>query len=785
MSTPNSANIAPPQPPPLHVQYPSIPPPPKSGNTAPSQSGANAPTFLKVQDNRKVYSVRGVTFEVDQHYELIKAIGLGAYGLVCSAVDLRWVPDSPFFDKEMVDREMHGGGNIRGADGSVHQYQPKKGSSSSSKEKDHDRGENNGGGAGPKELVPTLRYEGYTRGKLSNGMPSPYVAIKKVPKLFNDLIDGKRVLREVKILQYLKGHENIVRIHDLLYPRQSVETFRDLYLVSELLDTDLHLVLKSRQPLEEDHLRFIIFQLVKSLVYIHSSGIIHRDLKPGNLLLTGSCELKVCDFGLARGGIPMPLPRGSSMNKSASNVQQQGKMGHLGAPQAPMLTASPVLDQLSTKKASSGIQFEKSVDTTALSTQVGGGGSNNNNNNPSSNGNHDHHGALDLTDYVITRYYRPPELLIMSHYHHAVDMWSVGCILAEIILHKPAFPGKDYLSQLTLIAQTQGLPCMPKVPDQIDQYFVGGTEGKNYLKDLLFGKGRRGRGGGGSSPSTATVSPAQGDLQASAGIDNTVAGLTKAHLDQLRNSLFGPDGHRYISDQAMQFLAPTLSFDPAQRPTALQALRHPYFAKMYHPDDEIWKEGPSTKAEMAAAANGGGNSPNTAAMGATPKTATAKDAQPPAPSWITKHPKIGVCPANENGPAVPLSSNNSATNIVAVDYESEEDESTAMWAFDHKELNETDLRKLFWGEMERFQRRRIRTRDTRQRNAKAAAAAAAAAGEGNGMRKAPSNVATRTQTTSSQPGEGGNSSSTAPVPTPPSGGSPHQGGRRTRESSVN
>lgn len=617
----------------LHVQYPSLPAPPKSGNTAPSQSGANAPSLVKTQDGRKIYTVRGVTFEVDQHYELIKAIGLGAYGLVCSAVDLRYVPGSPYFDKDLLERETKGGMTIKARDGKLYKYTPPLNKPPVADPKKQIGEAAVVGGEGPPAaaVLPSLRYDPYARGKLSNNLPSPYVAIKKVPKLFNDLVDGKRVLREVKILQHLRGHENIVRLHDLLYPRQSKDVFRDLYIVTELLDTDLHLVLKSRQPLEEDHLRFIVYQLIKSLIYTHSSGIIHRDLKPGNLLLTGSCELKVCDYGLARGGIATVQStgrEGTDAGETSTTPSKAAVSAHLGAnmPTAKLIAASPMIDQL-TKKSST-ISYEKSVESKQLTPQTSQLAANS---------------AMDLTDYVITRYYRPPELLIMSHYNHAVDMWSVGCIFAEIILHKPVFPGKDYLSQLTMIAQTQGLCYMPKTPEQLEHCFVGGAEGKNYLKDLLFGRKKK---SGGESPGGASSDSPQTPQMASPTKGNP--------LDVLRTNLFGPDGHRYISDAAMQFLGPVLSFDPSKRPTALEALRHPYFAKMYAPEDEIWKD-------------------NSVPL-------------------YSRHSRL-------------LSPEEASKET---QYESEDEDQATMWEFDQRDLQDADLRDLFWKEIERFQRRRER-----------------------------------------------------------------------------
>lgn len=59
-----------------------------------------------------------------------------------------------------------------------------------------------------------------------------------------------------------------------------------------------------------------------------------------------------------------------------------------------------------------------------------------------------------MTEYVVTRWYRAPELLLnSSEYTSAIDVWSVGCIFAEIMTREPLFPGKDYVHQLKLVTE--------------------------------------------------------------------------------------------------------------------------------------------------------------------------------------------------------------------------------------------------------------------------------------------------------------------------------------------
>jgi tRNA A-37 threonylcarbamoyl transferase component Bud32 len=195
------------------------------------------------------------------------------------------------------------------------------------------------------------------------------VAIKMVPKAFNDEIDAKRILREIKLLKHFK-HENVVGIIDMMPPNvRHLEDYHDIYMVTDLMETDLHRIIYSKQKLSMDHVQYFAYQMLRGLKYIHSADVIHRDLKPSNLLVNSNCDLKICDFGLARG------------------IHQAH--GDANA------------------------------------------------------------GTMLLTEYVVTRWYRAPEIMLACHeYSKPVDIWSVGCIFAELIQRKPYFPGDDYIDQV-------------------------------------------------------------------------------------------------------------------------------------------------------------------------------------------------------------------------------------------------------------------------------------------------------------------------------------------------
>uniref|UniRef100_H2ZA10 Mitogen-activated protein kinase n=1 Tax=Ciona savignyi TaxID=51511 RepID=H2ZA10_CIOSA len=190
------------------------------------------------------------------------------------------------------------------------------------------------------------------------------VAIKKISP-FEHQTYCQRTLREIRIL-FSFNHENIICIKDIIRA-PTLNEMKDVYIVQDLMETDLYKLLKT-QHLSNDHICYFLYQILRGLKYIHSAHVIHRDLKPSNLLLNTTCDLKICDFGLAR-------------------------------------VADPE---------------------------------------------HDHTGFL--TEYVATRWYRAPEIMLNSKgYTKSIDIWSVGCILAEMISNRPIFPGKHYLDQLNHI----------------------------------------------------------------------------------------------------------------------------------------------------------------------------------------------------------------------------------------------------------------------------------------------------------------------------------------------
>jgi serine/threonine protein kinase len=80
---------------------------------------------------------------------------------------------------------------------------------------------------------------------------------------------------------------------------------------------------------------------------------------------------------------------------------------------------------------------------------------------------------------VVTRWYRAPEVILnASEYSKAVDIWSVGCILAELLGKAPLFPGEDYLDQVQRIISVLG------TPSPSDMKYIGNEQALKYIKSL-------------------------------------------------------------------------------------------------------------------------------------------------------------------------------------------------------------------------------------------------------------------------------------------------------------
>mmetsp|Transcript_14170 Transcript_14170/g.48009 ORF Transcript_14170/g.48009 Transcript_14170/m.48009 type:complete len:369 (+) Transcript_14170:62-1168(+) len=275
------------------------------------------------------------------------------------------------------------------------------------------------------------------------------VALKKIFDAFQNATDAQRTFREIMYLQELAAHDNIIRLQNV----HKAENDRDIYLVFDYMETDLHAVIRAN-ILEDIHKRYVVYQVLKALKFMHSADLVHRDLKPSNLLLNEECHMKVADFGLARSIRALESSKGAK------------------------------------------------------------------------------EGSAALTDYVATRWYRAPEILLGStRYSKAVDMWSMGCILAEMYAGKPLFPGTSTMNQLEKILEATGMPGAADV-EAVQSSFAA-----TMLQSVPAVRKKP----------LSTVLPAPSD--------------------------------------ALDLVDKLLAFNPARRASAEQALRHPYVAQFYSGDE--------------------------------------------------------------------------------------------------------------------------------------------------------------------------------------------------------
>ncbi|TGZ59783.1 hypothetical protein CRM22_008895 [Opisthorchis felineus] len=291
--------------------------------------------------------------------------------------------------------------------------------------------------------------------KALNRKTHEIVALKKIFDAFRNQTDAQRTFREIAYLQEFGNHPNIIKLFSVI----RANTDKDIYLVFEYMETDLHNVIKRGNLLKDVHRQFIMYQLLKATAYLHSAEVIHRDQKPSNVLLDSDCFVKLCDFGLARS----LTGRDGKANGSQSSI--------------PAVPA--------------------------------------------------------LTEYVATRWYRAPEILLACHnYTKGVDMWSLGCILGEMLSGSPLFPGKSTLDQLERIVA--GLPKITR-------------------EDLSSFKSPYGL----SILQNASMKPRQ-------------------PLEQLFSN---------ADKNALDLMFRMLRLNPHRRITALEALQHPYLRRFYRPSE--------------------------------------------------------------------------------------------------------------------------------------------------------------------------------------------------------
>lgn len=255
------------------------------------------------------------------------------------------------------------------------------------------------------------------------------VALKRIRLESEDEGVPCTAIREISLLKEL-DHPNIVKLHDV------VHTEKKLTLVFEYLDQDLKQYMDEVRMVPPEKMKSFLLQLLKGIGFCHKRRVLHRDLKPQNLLINRKGELKLADFGLARGfGIPM------------SNYSHE----------------------------------------------------------------------------VVTLWYRAPDVLLGSRrYSTPIDLWSAGCIFAEMATGRPLFPGGNTQDQLLHIFQVLGTPT-------------------------------------------------EADFPSIAELPDWDPNFPVYEAQDIREVVPG------LPDEGYDLLMKMLQYDPSKRCTAEQAMKHPYF----------------------------------------------------------------------------------------------------------------------------------------------------------------------------------------------------------------
>lgn len=218
--------------------------------------------------------------------------------------------------------------------------------------------------------------------------PNPAVDDVREPVAIKKVMQDKRFKnRELQIMRIVK-HRNVCDLRAFFYTNDDRK--QDLYLnlvleyVPETIYRALRHYAKMKQVMSPTLIKVYMYQLLRSLAYIHSLGICHRDIKPQNLLLNPTTgELKLCDFGSAKVLVP-------------------------GEPNV---------------------------------------------------------------SYICSRYYRAPELIFgATNYSTSIDLWSAGCVMAELMQGQPIFPGESGIDQLVEIIKLLGTPTKEEIKQMNQNY---------------------------------------------------------------------------------------------------------------------------------------------------------------------------------------------------------------------------------------------------------------------------------------------------------------------------
>ena len=303
--------------------------------------------------------------------------------------------------------------------------------------------------------------------KVKDKKDNKIYALKKIFYAFRTSANAQRCYREVSYLTHLKNHPFIIRLHKV---HRSSNDF-DLYLIFDLMETDLYGTIHSNL-LSDIHHRFIFWQLLCALKYIHSAGIIHRDIKPSNILLDHNAQIKLTDFGLGR-----------------------------------------TFDSLFVE---------------------------------------DQENNVEQSDMIVTRWYRPPEIMLgapnFGNYDYAVDMWGAGCVLAEMVSKSTLFSGTTPSDQIERILAYTGKPT-----DEDIEGIASSTDSDKTKQNIDHVKKL---------------------------LNDVTYCYPYVNIDN--NPIF-----KNVSKDAIDLIKKLTTLNPKKRLTAEQALAHPYLSQFHSLSKEV------------------------------------------------------------------------------------------------------------------------------------------------------------------------------------------------------
>lgn len=385
------------------------------------------------------------------------------------------------------------------------------------------------------------------------------VAIKKTTRIFGDIVDCKRILREVQLLRMMKHSKaNVVKLYEIIEP-VNIKAFDCIYMVMEYAQSDLKKLIRAAINLQELHIKKLIYNILSGLKYVHSADVLHRDIKPANILINEDCSVRICDFGLARSiaGIETPsislgkhkkgtlaeyvstCEEGKEKKDIKEPIQEAmiditGKEGFIElVPEVPL-----------TEEEKKMVLHEQLVKTREKRKRM----------------------QRQLTSHVVTRWYRAPELILLEKdYGPAIDVWSVGCIFAELLSmlkgnsssykdRQPLFPGGS---------------CFPLSPEnktvvKSPESLFSHTDQLNVIFDIL------------GTPTEVDYSFVT-DAKA---IEYLKAFPPKKKMDLAER-------YPFASLEAIDFLKRIIIFNPFYRLTIEECLNHPFVAPVRNISNEV------------------------------------------------------------------------------------------------------------------------------------------------------------------------------------------------------